>query len=69
MDLNVFLLLPFFIEMMFPEQALGRVSLVVTSAIQTLKRMGTWFPFLGFKLWRIRFFVGFATPPEFMVVF
>jgi len=31
--------------------------------------MGTWFSFLGFKSWRIHFFVGFATPSKFVVVF
>ena len=45
-DLDVFLLLPFSIEMMFPEQALSRVSLVVASAIWTLEWIGHGSPFL-----------------------
>jgi len=49
MDLDIFLLLPFSIETMFPEQTLSRVGLVVASAVQTLEGMGTWFSFLGFK--------------------
>ena len=67
-DFDIFLLLPLSIEMVFPEQALNRISLVITSTVQTLEWVGTWFSLLGFKSWRICFLVCFATPSKFTVV-
>jgi len=45
------------------------VSLVVTTAVQTLEQMRTRLAFLGFQPWWVNLGVGFATPTKFSVVF
>jgi len=53
MDLDIFLLLPLPIEMMFPEGALDRVSLMFFLTIQTLEQVRAQFSFLCFKSRRV----------------
>jgi len=67
-DLNVFLLLPFPVEIMFSEGALDRVSLMFSSTIRTLEQVGAQFSFLCFKLRRVQFFICLTTPSEFAIV-
>ena len=67
-DLDIFLLLPFSIETVFPEQTLNRIGLVIASTVRTLEWVGTRFSLLGFKSWRICFLVCFTTSPKFAVV-
>ena len=68
MDLDIFLLLLFPIEMMFPEGALDRVSLMFSLTIRILERVGAQFSFLCFKSRRVRFFIHLTTPSKFAMV-
>ena len=69
MDLSVSLLVPLPVKSVPLEQTQVGVSLVVTTAVQTLKRMRTWLVFLGFQPRWVDLGVGFAIPTEFSVVF
>ena len=67
-DLNIFLLLPFPVETMFPERAMNRVSLMISPTIRTLEQVGAWFSFLCFKSGRVQFFICLTTPSKFAMV-
>jgi len=69
MDLSIFLLLPFSVELVSLEWALVRVSLVVLPAIRALERVWAWFTFLCLKTRRVHLLVSLATSPKFTVVF
>ena len=69
MDLSILLLLPLLVESMSPEQTQIWVGLVVTPTVQIFKCVWVWFSFLCFELWRICFFVCFAAPSKFTVIF
>ena len=68
-DLNIFLLLPFSVKLVLPEQAKYRVGLMVFPIVRALERMGAQFPFLHFEIRRVYFFICFAAPSEFAMVF
>ena len=57
-----------FIEMIFPEWAIGRVCLMLAFTVGASERMGTRLVFLCFKSGRVDFVVCFAAPYKFSVV-
>ena len=69
MDLNIFLLLPFPVEVMFPERAMDRIGLMVSPTIRALEQVRAQFTFLCFKLGRVSFFIRFTILSEFVIVF
>jgi len=69
MNLGIFLLLPFSVELVSPEGALVGVGLVVFLTIRALERVWAWFAFLYLEMRRIHLLVCLATPPKFIVVF
>jgi len=68
MDLSIFLLLPFSVESVSPEEALVGVSLVVPLTIRVLERVWAWFAFLRLEVRRVCLLISLATPPKFTVV-
>ena len=68
-DLSVFLLLPFSVELVFPERKLVGVGLVVSPTIRVLERVWVWFIFLCLKARRVCLLISLAIPSEFTVVF
>jgi len=69
MDLGIFLLLPFSVESVSPEETLVGVSLVVPLTIRALERVWAWFTFLHLETRRVCLLIRLATPPKFMPVF
>ena len=68
MDLDIFLLLLFPVEIIFSERAMDRVNLMISLTIRTLERVEVWFFFFCFKLGRVQFFICLTTPSEFAMV-
>jgi len=64
----MFLEVPFSVEVVPPEWALIRISLVVSPTVGAFERMGTQFTSFCFKMQWVQFFVCLAAPPEFAVV-
>ena len=60
--------MPFLIEIMFPEWAVYRISLMLTFAIGAFEGMGAEFTLLYFKSGRGDFVIGLAAPCKFSVV-
>jgi len=69
MDLSIFLLLPFSVELVSLEWTLVGVSLVVLPAIRAFERVWAWFAFLCLEARRVHLLINLATPPKFTVVF
>ena len=69
MDLWIFLLMPFFIELIFPEWTCYCICLMLSMAVHIFEGVPTQFAFFGFEVWRINFIVRFAVPSEFIVIF
>ena len=68
MDLSVFLLLPFSVELVSPERALVGVGLVVSPTIRALERMGAKFALLCLEMRHVCLLICLAAPPKFIVV-
>ena len=69
MDLQIFLLMLFFIELIFPERTCCCICLILSMAVYTFEGVWTWFAFFGFEVWRINSIIHFAAPSEFAVIF
>jgi len=69
MDLGIFLLLPFSVKSVSPEEVLVGVGLVVSLTIRALERVWAWFAFLHLETRRVCLLIHLATPFKFMVVF
>ena len=69
MDLSILFYMPLMIETMSPKWTMDRIRLVVSFTIGAFEQMRARFALFGFESWRDDFVVGFATPPEFSVVF
>jgi len=56
-------------EPMFPKQTQVRVHLVISTTVEALEGMWTWFAFFCLKVRGISFLICFATPSELIIVF
>jgi len=68
MNLGVFLLVPFSVELMPPEWTLVGVGLVIAPTIRAFERVRAWFTFLCLETRWVCPLVCFAVPPKFTVV-
>ena len=68
MNLGIFLLVPFSVELMPPEWALVGVGLVITPTIRAFEWVRAWFTFLCLETWWVCLLIRFAAPPKFTVV-
>ena len=69
MDFDLFFVMPFTIEFIFPEWTLVRVCLVITMIIQAFEHMQTQFTFLCFKLGRVDFVICLVTLSKLTMMF
>ena len=60
--------MPLFVEMVFLEWAVSRVSLMLTLAVEASKEVGTGLAVLCFEPRQVDFVIGFATPCKFSMV-
>jgi len=61
--------MPFFVEVMVPEQTSVRVCLVVALAVDTFEEVGARFALFGFKTRGVSLEVSFAAPGEVTIMF
>ena len=60
--------MPFSVEVVPPEWALVRISLVVSPTVGAFERVGAQFALLCFEMRWVQFSVHLAAPPEFPVI-
>ena len=68
MDLQIFLLLPVPIELIFPEWIQSWIHLMFAVTVWTFERVRTQFALFGFKTRGICFHIGFTIPAKFAVI-